>query len=110
MLVYMSTCRSGGETTLYERTPKGASSSKKNKQDASSRVIESVSPVYNTVLIFPHVYVAKQPKRMVLRSSTIFLSHTNIIFHARSWPHSGDLVQNDPKIALRVDLTLRDDA
>ena len=70
MLIYLSTCQSGGETTLYCR--------KKTKGATEDRVLERIRPLYNSVLIFPH-----------------------------AWQHSGDAVQTDPKIVLRVDLALR---
>ena len=102
MLIYLSTCRQGGETTLYrgkstkqkgkqfkqQQTGKRPNNLKGNQQpkqqqqknqqyDAVDLVIERIRPIRNTVLIFPH-----------------------------SWPHSGDpVVADDPKIALRVDLT-----
>ena len=76
MLLYLSTCREGGETTLYRKRPKKSGGKKKDTTD--DEILESIRPVYNTVLIFPH-----------------------------AWPHSGDPVVSDPKIALRVDLTLK---
>eukprot|EP00547_Thalassionema_nitzschioides_P006119 CAMPEP_0194214266 /NCGR_PEP_ID=MMETSP0156-20130528/15456_1 /TAXON_ID=33649 /ORGANISM="Thalassionema nitzschioides, Strain L26-B" /LENGTH=233 /DNA_ID=CAMNT_0038942495 /DNA_START=61 /DNA_END=762 /DNA_ORIENTATION=+ len=84
MLLYLSTCGSGGETTLYKR--KNKEKRKKNRDihckhadgynEETDDILESIRPMYNTVLIFPH-----------------------------GWQHSGDTVTaNNPKIVLRVDL------
>lgn len=87
MLLYLSTCDSGGETTLYKKKKKKTKREKKNRNlqlpcnglnhdDGSGNILESIRPVYNTVLIFPH-----------------------------GWQHSGDNVEaKHPKIVLRVDL------
>mmetsp|Transcript_5015 Transcript_5015/g.12478 ORF Transcript_5015/g.12478 Transcript_5015/m.12478 type:complete len:669 (-) Transcript_5015:75-2081(-) len=81
MLIYLSTCNDGGgATTLYRRRQHKTKGRQKSKatteQEANNDVIESISPTYNTALIFPH-----------------------------NWPHSGEAIVQDPKIALRVDLT-----
>jgi hypothetical protein len=80
MMIYLSTCDEGGETTLYHKV-EDPTITKGNKQGSKHTTVplEHVAPIRNTVLIFPH-----------------------------SWQHSGDRVQNaaQPKIALRVDLCL----
>ena len=80
MLIYLSTCRTGGETTLYrsKKCKKSRQKSRPQPEEVEDEedVIESIKPMHNTVLIFPH-----------------------------NWPHSGDPVVEDTKIALRVDLT-----
>ena len=75
MLIYLSTCREGGETTLYHR--QGKKIQIKQRHSDNSDIVERIRPVYNTALIFPH-----------------------------AWPHSGDPIVEDAKIALRVDLAL----
>mmetsp|Transcript_44581 Transcript_44581/g.93563 ORF Transcript_44581/g.93563 Transcript_44581/m.93563 type:complete len:249 (+) Transcript_44581:212-958(+) len=85
MMIYLSTCRTGGETTLYRKKERGkkktkhrgllAQTAQTDDADSNANILESIRPTYNTVLIFPH-----------------------------SWQHSGDPVIEDPKIALRVDL------
>lgn len=86
MMIYLSTCDEGGETTLYHKKVKEDCTSiiqGKTKQGSNKHTttvpLESIPPIRNTVLIFPH-----------------------------SWQHSGDQVQNaaKPKIALRIDLCL----
>jgi hypothetical protein len=84
MLVYLSTCHTGGgATTLYFprrcQCPTPPTKQSTTTDTTTSSKVESILPVRNTVLIFPH-----------------------------HWPHSGDPVQpDDPKIVLRVDLTLK---
>jgi hypothetical protein len=80
MMLYLSTCTVGGETTLYHKKKSRPSCSKKmrkqqKEETKESIVMERIQPIRNTVLIFPH-----------------------------SWQHSGGSVFEDPKIALRVDL------
>jgi hypothetical protein len=79
MLLYLSTCSEGGETTLYRKVKKGKQQQQQQQQQQNNGIVESIRPVYNTVLIFPH-----------------------------GWQHSGDPVIIDPKIALRVDLAWKD--
>mmetsp|Transcript_12805 Transcript_12805/g.25286 ORF Transcript_12805/g.25286 Transcript_12805/m.25286 type:complete len:300 (-) Transcript_12805:87-986(-) len=99
MLVYLSTCEDGGGATSLFRKKKTkkqevAAARKKNAKDSNNRetvgtqqsdgdpdLIESVVPVRNTVLIFPHV-----------------------------WPHTGCEVKASKKIALRAELYLVKDS
>jgi 2OG-Fe(II) oxygenase superfamily len=78
MMIYLSTCDDGGETTLYHKVvDTSIKGSDKHNTNFVTVPLEHIAPTRNTVLIFPH-----------------------------SWQHSGDPVRSasQPKIALRVDL------
>jgi hypothetical protein len=97
MLAYLSTCSDGGgSTTLFRKKQKkkanrkasplpqgeGAAtcSSSGDVEVDDDDVIEHVTPLRNSVIIFPHV-----------------------------WPHAGCEVKCDDKIALRAELYLVED-
>lgn len=79
MMIYLSTCDNGGETTLYHKIVDSSIQKGSDKRNSNFVTVplEHIPPTRNTVLIFPH-----------------------------SWQHSGDPVRSasQPKIALRIDL------
>jgi hypothetical protein len=74
MLVYLSTCDTGGETALFKKLDKKEKREQKKLGlgDQPPPLIEAVRPAWNTALIFPH-----------------------------NWQHEGCPVLAQPKIALR---------
>jgi len=85
MLVYLSTCADGGGATSLFRTKKAKQGRKPPQEGAdtsgdSDDLIESVAPVRNSALLFPH-----------------------------AWPHTGCEVRGSKKIALRAELYLVED-
>lgn len=86
MLLYLSTCADGGgATSLFRKTKKKQHGSTPPQEGAdpsgdSDGLIESVAPVRNSALIFPH-----------------------------AWPHTGCEVRGCEKIALRAELYLVED-
>jgi len=122
MLLYLSTCRAGGETTLYYPTTTAAkkkkkrNSSKKNPKStnvskfSSSTEVNEEDPTSSNIESDDRGDEHDDPAGAILER--IRPVYNTVLIFPHFWPHSGDPVlggdeadsASPPKIALRVDL------